>query len=107
MAVEIDSIPGFRLSAYFLSSLCSVVSCIYVPLPNKKSGNLNSVLLGAVGAYMNVFLSSITLRTLISFQVIIFYFIKNFSLMRPYWILQKLQNHARMEQVFSDLLGHF
>lgn len=60
MAVEIDSIPGFRwlrLFANFLSLLCSVVSCIYVPLPNKKSGNLNLILLGSVGVYMNVSLS--------------------------------------------------
>lgn len=56
MTVEINSIPGFRLFAYFLSLLCSVVSCIYVPLSNKKSGNLNLILLGAMAEHTNVFL---------------------------------------------------
>lgn len=48
MAVEINSVPGFRLFAYFLSLLCSglvlwfgvvgvFVFFFNIPLPNKKS----------------------------------------------------------------------
>lgn len=63
---------------------------------------MNLILLGSVGVYMNVSLSmQYNLKDLNFFSS--YYFLFHQGLGFNEALLQKLQNYARMEQVFSDL----
>lgn len=108
MAVEINSIPAFTLFAHFLSLLCSVVSCIYVPLPNKKSGNLSLILLGAVAVHINVFLRiQYKLQDLYLFSNYYFLFREGFQFNGGLLDILEITDLCKKEHAFSDLSGLF